>query len=314
MILIMVFIVTVISMLWFLFLTWKQADIHGIARATLCAFALAACTIISQGDILAAERQLPIPGVIKLPTKQIPTKEPRLPDITIRAGSISTTPSPPLSGAAEMGDTTLQAEVQNLGWAEATNFTVVFMFNTETTSAYRSYRVTVPSLPAHSSLWVSEIVRADQLPPAGTYRLKVLADIYPESVTESNERNNTAEQSIIVNGPDFAVSSSDIEISPAAATLTGGDTFTTRAPLRNTGTGQGLLGTRISLFDSSGRVLDEHFRLLEICAGGFSFVGARFTLPEGYGSYGVRYEADYNNRNEEPNEGNNIAEKYFPIR
>lgn len=290
------------------------------ALLSAAAFGVGA-VLASQGIASAAEpvparpiaEKTPKPAAAQIarPAKQATSSAAR-PDLTVVAGSIVATPATPLAGTSEMGDTRLQAEVRNLGSAEARNFTVAFMLKRGTETVKDLGRATVASLAPGAATTVSRSVNASHLSPAGNYDLKVMVDLYPSSVAESNEDNNTAQMSLTIIGPDFAVSGPDIEISPASPRP--GETITVRAPIRNNGTGRGLLFARLTLSDSAGRTLGEQSQWMEVRAGGFAYIGKEFTLPAGYGDYAVRVEADVPARNPEPNEGDNRGDKYFSVR
>lgn len=235
-----------------------------------------------------------------------------LPDLTIVADSVVVTPPTPLAGSPDMPATRIEASVRNIGTAEARNFTVVFVLKRGTTHIGQIGRTTVASLPAGGSTTASATVGANFLPTAGAYELSALVDVYPTSVAESDERNNSAEKPLTIIGPDFAVSGADIEITPA--TPAAGDTITVRAPFRNHGTGRGVEFVRLSLVDSGGRVLAQDSSAIEVPAGGFVFVTKRFTVPAGSGDYAVRCESDRDNRNKEANESDNLGEKFFSVR
>ncbi|TFG76866.1 MAG: hypothetical protein E4H23_09170 [Chrysiogenales bacterium] len=248
---------------------------------------------------------------VKVQTRIPSVKKTILPDLTFTPKSLVTTPAVPLGGRKHESETLLQVEVRNQGNGEARNFNVVFQLHHETTLIGTLVSKTIALLPAYDSRTISGPCGLPSRLAAGTYRLRAIVDIHPESVVEADERNNSVEIPLTIIGPDFAISNANIEVSPSSPS--GGQTITARAPVRNHGTGECRPEIFVSLLDSSGRLLQESSHWSWIAAGGFSFVETTFTLPAGSGGYMVRFEADRDNRNAEPNESDNRGEKIFSV-
>jgi len=234
-----------------------------------------------------------------------------LPDLSIGANDVSYTPAT-LKGGDKV---TLKVVVKNLGIVAASNFKVSFYFDEQ-----KIFERSIFALPKSSSTTVTYIY---QLPFSISGSKSFVAKVDEQNaVKESNETNNQAQKTIVVNKnssappivsglADLSIVPSDISISPSSPKA--GDKVTFSAKVRNKGTVSAKdIRVNFYLNDLTNEICVD--TIPEINKGGYYTVSYQYTLDTNINSnQKLIVVVDQYNKIKESNEQNNKGEKSFTV-
>jgi len=232
-----------------------------------------------------------------------------LPDLSIGANDVSYTPTT-LKGGDKV---TLKAVVKNLGIVAASNFKVSFYFDEQ-----KIFERSIFALPKSSSTTVTYIY---QLPFSISGSKSFLARVDEKSaVKESNETNNQAQKTIVVNKnssappifsglADLSIVPSDISISPFSPKADDKVTFSVK--VRNKGTVSAKdIRVNFYLNDLTNEICVD--TIPEINKGGYYTVSYQYILGMN-SNQKLIVVVDQYNKIRESNEQNNKGEKSFKV-
>jgi subtilase family serine protease len=220
--------------------------------------------------------------------------EVKAPDLIIS----SLTHSPP--SPTNIETITITAIVKNNGNSNAGASTLEIKVGTEATPP----TYVIPALAPNAT---HQIQRQLTLGTPNTYTVTAKADVNT-AVTESNETNNTASDSItVVKAADLVISS--LTHSPANPTIT--DTITITAVVQNTGAKPA--GASTLKIEIQGETTPATYPISSLAAGATQQIQRQVNLTTP-GNYNVTATADLNNVVAEADETNNTATDSFEVK
>ncbi|RNI32031.1 T9SS C-terminal target domain-containing protein [Rufibacter immobilis] len=207
----------------------------------------------------------------------------------------------------------VEGSIYNQGNIASTSSSVGFYLSTNST--YDASDVFIGSYsgsaisPSYTTGFSSSITIPSNTTP-GTYYIVFVAD-YLNSVTESNETNNTLSRQFTVTSPsiDLIVQSSYL----SSSTLSPGNTVAASCYVYNQGN-TAASSSNVGFYLSTNTTLDNSDTFIgsssgsSLAAGSSSYRSVNLTIPSGtaVGSYYILFAADYLNSVTETNESNNV--------